>query len=406
MKPSNIILITSAFPADNITEPVFIMPELRALSRKFKSVTVMPMLDLPELPKISLREFDNVTVSMALARDTVWKHKWMRAMFLPHPAVLKAALSGKVDEVTYAAAALTVRRAVKRLKLDPEDTLLYSYWFEAQAVGAALSPVPTIIRAHGHDVWTERGHRLRAKALSKARALYAVSESCAAHIRKCYPEHAEKVTVSRLGSIKLYPEAFSAHHKVSERKLTFITCARCSPEKRIPLTYEFVKSIATARPDTEVKWLYIGDGPEMDTLRKAMEADEGSANFKADLRGSLPNGEVQKLYATEAIDWNIMLSSSEGLGIALCESLSYGVPVIATEVGGIPEIIDDSCGILLPAEPEKEELVRGIAPYIDSEFRMDSLRQGARERWSSEADALRLSKEFAERLSDIPDHVS
>ena len=401
MKPSTLILITSAFPADTITEPTFIMPELRAMAGKFKKVVVMPMQNLPDLAQIDLSDMENVTVSMELANDRLWRHKWMRGVLMAHPLALRALLSGKFDEVTYALSALTVRRTIKRLGLNPGETLLYSYWFESQAPGAALSPITTIIRAHGHDVWTERGHRLRAMALDRSAALFAVSDSGAEHIRECYPESATKVTVSRLGCLKLFPDRLSSYHKAREHRLTFITCARCSPEKRTPLIYQFVKAVAVARPATEVKWIYVGDGPEMENLKETIESDTRLSNFTPDLRGSLQNSEVQKIYANEAIDWSILLSTTEGLPISICESLSYGVPVIATDVGGISEIVNDSCGLLLPPDPEKEEFVRGIAPYLDSDYRMEQLRKGALEKWSAEADATRLSEEFAQRISQI-----
>lgn len=136
-------------------------------------------------------------------------------------------------------------------------------------------------------------------------------------------------------------------------------------------------------------------------LRDMMAADDTLPNFEAELTGALSNRKVQERYLSESVDWNIMLSASEGLPVALCESLSYGVPVIATDVGGIAELIDDSCGILLPENPEKEEFVRGIAPYLDSDYRSGELRKGAFARWQTAADALRFSEEFAARITDI-----
>lgn len=105
----------------------------------------------------------------------------------PHPTVLRALLSMKLDEVTYAASALAVSRGLKNLGFDPNDTMVYSYWFESQGVGAALSGLPTVIRAHGHDVWTVRGKRLRGMALRLAKKLFVVSETGAEYIRGCTP---------------------------------------------------------------------------------------------------------------------------------------------------------------------------------------------------------------------------
>ncbi|MCI9608430.1 MAG: glycosyltransferase [Muribaculaceae bacterium] len=400
MLPHTLILITSAFPADTLTEPTFIMPELRALSKRFRKIVVMPMLDPGSLPRVDLSELGNVEVSTALCRYPLLRHKWLRLMLLSHPAVLRSLLTGKVDEITYAASAVAVCMRLKSLGFDSCRTLLYSYWFDSQGVGAVMTGMPTIIRAHGYDVWTSRGGRLRADALRGAVKLFAVSEAGAEHIRQQYPCGAANVAVARLGSVKLFPGRISLGHKVQDRKLTFLTCARAVEVKRVDMIYRFVRAIAIARPATAVKWIYIGDGPLMYRLRDMIAEDDTLPNFEAEFAGAISNRKVQERYLSEPVDWNIMLSSSEGLPIALCEALSYGVPVIATDVGGIAELIDDSCGILLPENPEKEEFVRGIAPYLDSDYRSGELRKGAFVRWQTVADAQRLSEEFAARIAD------
>lgn len=404
MLPSTLLLISSAFPAATLTEPTFILPELKALARRFKRVVVLPMLSLEGKERIDLQKevgLENVEVSTALSDYWLWRYKWLRVTLLPHPALLRALFTGKVEEITYAASALAVSLGLKSLGFDPKDTVVYSYWFESQGVGAAMSGFPTIIRAHGHDVWTERGNRLRGLALRLARKLFVVSEAGAEYIRGNHPESSDKVVVSRLGSHKFYERRLAETHKVADHRLTFLTCARTSPEKRVDMIYRFVKAMAVARPNSLVKWIYIGDGPLMEQLRATLEREPGPSNFTVELTGGLENREVQKRYLAEPVDWTILLSTTEGLPISLCESLSYGVPVIATEVGGIPELIDDSCGVLLPENPEKEEFVRGLLPYVDSDYRYGELRKGAFTRWMETADAKRLSEEFAEGLESL-----
>lgn len=401
MNNTTLLLITSAFPANTITEPTFIMPELRELSKQFKEVIIMPMLNLKDKEKIDLSEFRNVKVSTKLSEFIFWKHKWLRGLLLFHPIALRALLNGRIEELTYSLSTIAVTKAIKSLRLNPKSTLLYSYWFESQAAGAALSGLPTIIRAHGHDVWTTRGVWLRRKAVGKSKGLFVVSEAGRDYLKEQLPGNESKIEIARLGSRKIHTDMFSKGHKASDHKLTFLTTARSAPEKRLHLIYEFVKAIAVARPSTKVKWIYAGDGPLFDELKSAISADTLTDNLIVDIRGALSNREIHDLYISEPIDWNIMLSTTEGLPISLCESLSYGVPVVTTEVGGIPELIDDTCGVLLPKDPEKEEFVRGLVPYLDSDFRMNQLREGAFQRWKDMADASERSRNFAEKIANL-----
>lgn len=87
MTPSTLILISSAFPAVTLTEQVFIMPELRALARRFERVIVMPMQSLEGKELVNLAdkngELKNVEISTALCDYWLWKHKWLRWLLLP-----------------------------------------------------------------------------------------------------------------------------------------------------------------------------------------------------------------------------------------------------------------------------------------------------------------------------------
>lgn len=75
----------------------------------------------------------------------------------------------------------------------------------------------------------------------------------------------------------------------------------------------------------------------------------------------------------------VMPSRSEGLGLAILEAMAVGTPLIGTRVGGIPEVIDDTFGILV--EPEKpEELAEAIRSVLADPSRASMLRQGARDR--------------------------
>lgn len=92
----------------------------------------------------------------------------------------------------------------------------------------------------------------------------------------------------------------------------------------------------------EVKALIVGDGPDRKILEKYCR-DNGLED-KVIFTGYQEN--VANLY--QIFDIMVLPSFTEGLPNAVLEAMLFGVPVIATSVGGVPEIINDSNGILVP----------------------------------------------------------
>jgi glycosyltransferase involved in cell wall biosynthesis len=77
------------------------------------------------------------------------------------------------------------------------------------------------------------------------------------------------------------------------------------------------------------------------------------------------------------VDIGCMLSRAELTGIALLEFLRMGVPVIATDVGGTPDIIELGAGQLVSPEISAEELAQHVARLIDEPDKLVELRQSA-----------------------------
>ncbi|MCS7231817.1 MAG: glycosyltransferase [Elusimicrobiota bacterium] len=99
------------------------------------------------------------------------------------------------------------------------------------------------------------------------------------------------------------------------------------------------------------KCIFFGDGP----LRRKLEdkIKEYKLEEYIEIQGMIPNEYLKRLYELGAIDLvvlpSIMVNEKEleGIPVALMEAMSYGIPVISTNTGGIPELIDDA-GIIVP----------------------------------------------------------
>jgi glycosyltransferase involved in cell wall biosynthesis len=111
--------------------------------------------------------------------------------------------------------------------------------------------------------------------------------------------------------------------------------------------------------------LYIvGDGPERGRLA-ALIAALGIAE-RVTLLGTVPPGDLGDVY--RAADVFCLASRREGCPNVVREALACGVPVVATDVGGTPELIDgDDCGLLVPAR-DAEALGRALDTALSASW--------------------------------------
>ncbi len=109
----------------------------------------------------------------------------------------------------------------------------------------------------------------------------------------------------------------------------------------------------------EARLLVVGDGPE----RPRMEAlaRELGVTERVHFLGSRPHGEMPGLLASGQVA--LFPSLMEATSVAALEAMACGRPVVATRVGGLPEIVDDSVGALVPPE-DPEALGRAVVELL------------------------------------------
>jgi glycosyltransferase involved in cell wall biosynthesis len=137
--------------------------------------------------------------------------------------------------------------------------------------------------------------------------------------------------------------------------------------------------------------LIIGDGPKRDEWRSLAKNDRIRwAGFRNDVHALLPGCDIF-----------VLASFDDAFPTVLLEAMAAGLPVVASRVGGIPEIVEEGVtGLLVPAGDEN-----ALADAIDQLLQGDrtamaaAARQRARERFSTEAWIARLEEIYARVLS-------
>jgi len=134
-----------------------------------------------------------------------------------------------------------------------------------------------------------------------------------------------------------------ARNKLGVNGKIIVSVGRLVPWKGFADLIEIMSDLEKEKAD--LKLVIIGDGPEGKNLRS--EAKRLNLKDKVLFMGVVPQEKVYDFLL--AGDVFVLNSSYEGLSHTLLEALSAGIPVIATDVGGNPEVIDDGKdGILVP----------------------------------------------------------
>ena len=98
----------------------------------------------------------------------------------------------------------------------------------------------------------------------------------------------------------------------------------------------------------------------------------------------------------------INTSSAEGAPVSIMEAQSFGIPVIATDVGGVREVVAEGTGILLPVNFRINELASHIEQFIDMSLEDESaFRNNALHNWEDNFNASSNYHGFITKLNSI-----
>lgn len=135
-------------------------------------------------------------------------------------------------------------------------------------------------------------------------------------------------------------DAVRGQLQLPDSAVVVATVARLDPVKDLGV---LVQAVSQVNAETPMRLLVVGDGSERAALEKAAQAADGGRStiflgHREDARALLAGCD---LFANSSI--------SEGVSLTILEAMAAGLPVVATRVGGTPEVVDDTCARLVPA---------------------------------------------------------
>jgi glycosyltransferase involved in cell wall biosynthesis len=294
----------------------------------------------------------------------------------------------------------------KYLKNNNEEILLYSYWMNFAAVAIAdlnkkNDSIKAFSRAHRGDMYVEDSKYnylpYRKKILNNIDKIFTISSHGQDYLKNKYPEYSNKIDISRLG----VKEQESLSKKSEDNTFRIVSCSYLNPVKRVDLIIDSIAS-TSEKINKKISWIHFGDGPLRNELEnKAKEKFKGK-NADYDFKGNVMNKEILSYYKNNSLDLFLNLSSSEGLPVSIMEAISFGIPVIATDVGGTKDIVNSKNGALLNADPSVEEVAEKIKSIIEmNKEDFEKLKENAFKIFNEKVNARINYNEFIEKINRL-----
>jgi glycosyltransferase involved in cell wall biosynthesis len=283
---------------------------------------------------------------------------------------------------------------IKTLKISKKYDLIHAHWIVSALIASLtkfLLKKPCIYTSHHGKLAEIKWLRIFLPLINKLDKIIAVSSALKdGWLKQGIPDNKIIVLPNSI-DIRRYD-----YSRKGARRNQLLYVGRLTKEKGCNYLIEALKLIVKKIPSIKLK--FVGDGPAKNYLQKLTIRFDLHHNVC--FEGFKPRNEVISYYRES--DLFILPSLSEGTPLTILEAMAVGIPIIATSVGGIPEILG-GCGILVPPE-HPEKLAKAIICAL-GDSKIETLTLKARKRvevrYSLERRVKKILGEYKELLGYV-----
>lgn len=404
LNEKRLYIVVSDYPYGN-GEP-FLEDELIALSKRFEKITLIvtnpvslsdriPKFPIPENIEFQYYLSDNnlksrikalyfaITTPYVLDEINILKKKYKLKLTFSSLRLIFSYLIHGLQFLHF------LQQLINKDNCHKGAYYFYSYWCTYFTFSLALlkkenKEIKTFTRVHGWDLYMFR-HKpaylpFRNLIFSYLDRIFTISENGRNYLLATIPEiNGAKIKTNYLGTpvnaLKVQP---------SERKNLFIiTLSFISKVKRLELVAESISLIN----NFDIEWHHLGGYIDNTVLieQDAKKLLAHKKNVRYQFHGTLSKSEIFEFIKSHPVNLLINTSWSEGLPVSIMEAMSFGIPVIATNVGGSNEIVQDSKnGFLLSGNPSVTDVKDAIERiYSLTDFEYKTLCTNAFNTWNN-----------------------
>lgn len=304
--------------------------------------------------------------------------------------------------------ALQIKKIIKKYDIN----IMYTFWYTDPTLSCILSRksnkkvnIPVCTRTHRFDLYELRNvnnyQPFKLYMTSKISRIYFISNQGLQYYQNTFIKknnYEKKCKLFYLGTEN--PNSFFIHKYAKEIQL--ISISNVIPVKRVDLIIEILKGCSEL--NLNINWVHIGDGTEFNNVQLLAQSKLSKTNIKFSFLGSMSNAKVHEYLQNNKFDLLINTSESEGLPVSMMEVMSYGIPVIATDVGGVSEIVDKNSGFLVSKENCVNESINSLKIWNSLSAKDKSLlSKNAYDKWNLKFNAKKNYANFSKELISVID---
>lgn len=398
-----LVFLTQKFPYESGEE--FVEIELSMLERSFDEVLLMPtgVRDFSRQRNVGqntkVLTIQNTSKVVPIAIDffkSLFKNSLLYYNELKNVNFNPRVFKYLAYHIPYA---LKIKNSLSRnLEMDCEY-VFYSYWMDTNSFAISLlkndfEDLNFLIRSHGGDIYNER-HRcgevlFRKSVYEKARLIAPVSINGSKYIHLHYPEFSSKVKAFKLGVLDRGCNPIETDGPF----MRIVSCSSIIALKRLDKIFKVINQLGNP-----VEWVHFGGTPSKIIQLENLVRDSISSHVSIKLRGFVSNPELIEYYQKNHVDLFINLSTTEGVPVSIMEAISFGIPIVSNDVGGIREIVNSETGLIFKVNEEESTISGAIENlYRSGQTKDTQKREKVKSYWRANFDASQNYPEFIDIL--------
>lgn len=345
----NLAYLMNTFP---LTSTTFIRREIDAIERAGQPVQRYALRqwdgELVEPADIADQKHTHYILSgnagglfTAFFKEVISNPRGIARAIGPWWLLMGAARGGVVRHIAYFLEAIYFKQQCKRDAIDHVHVHFLTNSTAVAMLARIMGGAPYSATVHGPDELTDAPLLNFPAKIEHAEFVAAITYYCKSQlIRFSKIAYAEKIKIIHCA---LELRDFKPNHAFSEDNQTFVSVGRLCPQKGQVQLPAAVSQLRAEFPNMRV--LLVGDGES----RADVEAEiaKYGVSDAIEIKGWMSNADVRALVR----DCRAFLlpSYAEGLPVVIMEAYALGRPVISTYIAGIPELVDEECGWIIPA---------------------------------------------------------
>ncbi len=294
--------------------------------------------------------------------------------------------------------------------------VLHAHWAIPTGPAAVLAAqrlkIPSVITMHGGDVYVnpEQGYDFPTRwyvrpplrwTLNHVDALTAITEDCRQHaLRAGAPDRSIHLIFNGTDLRRFSPSPNGRSVDPRFGSQMIFACRQLFPRKGIRFLVEAVAQLKPRFP--ELKLVLAGDGFERPALVKL--AEELGIGNDVTFLGWVPNVSLPQYYRAAAI--SVIPSLEEGFGIPAAEAMGCEVPVVASDAGGLPEVVEHGVTGLIVPRGDTSALAKAIESLLENPEQARRMGVAGRERALRLFDWDHSAEQFEQLYHEIGARVS